>query len=146
MNSRLTDAQRQTLRRRMLIELTKHQDPVLAECAREVLRGRSTALNAVAGAAYAERFVPSTGTMLRTWERTPEPERAEQAERFLRGAEEVLAQPEPELMPERANPSPRRREHVEDVEPVVSIMTEAPKRRRNDGTDTPRRQTWRRRF
>ncbi|WP_329048336.1 hypothetical protein OG738_38175 [Amycolatopsis sp. NBC_01488] len=130
----------------MLVELTKHQDPALAECARDVLRGRLTALNAVTGAAYAERFVPTTGTMLRAWERTPEPERAEQAERFLRGVEEVLAHPEPEPMPERAKPAPRRGEHIEDVEPVASIMTEAPNRRRDDVSGTPRRQTWRRRF
>jgi hypothetical protein len=146
MNSRLADAQRQALRRRMLIELTKHQDPALAECAREVLSGRSTTLNAVAGAVYAERFVSTTGTMLREWERTPEPERVEQAERFLGGVDEVLAGSEPEQVPERAKPAPRRRRYVEDDEPVASIMAEPPNRRRDHMTGTPRRQTWRRRF
>jgi hypothetical protein len=147
MISRLTDAQRQALRRRMLIDLTKHQDPALAECARDVLRGRWTARAAVTGAAHAERFVSTTGTMLRAWEQTPEPERAEQAERFRRGVEEVLAQPEPEPEPEpeRVKPAPRRGGEVDD-EPVASIMTEAPNRRRDDVTGTPRRQTWRRRF
>jgi hypothetical protein len=149
MKSQLTDAQLQALRRRMLIAMTKHPDPALAECAREVLRGRLTLNQAVTGSAYAEKFAAGTERWVRAWERMPEAERTALAEQFEGRIEEILAEPEPEIDAEPAKPVANRQrpEPIVD-EPLGPIMTTPePARGWHEGpASRPQRQTWRRRF